>query len=60
VSRQRVDTQKRTLTIPSVEGLTPLFPVAMHVDYVRLYQDPNKRNIGCDPKEYPTADYIAK
>ncbi|CUA76626.1 Beta-glucan synthesis-associated protein SKN1 [Saccharomyces cerevisiae S288c] [Rhizoctonia solani] len=34
------------------------FPVHMLVDYVRVYQPSGKRNIGCDPKDYPTADYI--
>lgn len=30
----------------------------MHVNYVRVYQDPKKKNIGCDPADYPTAKYI--
>jgi len=42
------------------DGLGALFPVEMWVDYVRVYQDPKKRNIGCDPKDFPTAEYIAK
>ncbi|KAJ8082976.1 hypothetical protein PM082_008836 [Marasmius tenuissimus] len=37
-----------------------VFPVWMLVDYVRVYQDPNAMNVGCDPKDYPTADYIAQ
>lgn len=32
----------------------------MHVDYIRVYQDPKNIKTGCDPKDYPTADYIAK
>lgn len=32
----------------------------MSVDYVRVYQDPTKINIGCDPEEMPTASYIAR
>jgi hypothetical protein len=35
-----------------------LFPGEMKVDYVRVYQRKNEINIGCDPKEYPTAKYI--
>ncbi|KAF8708027.1 Beta-glucan synthesis-associated protein (SKN1), partial [Rhizoctonia solani] len=35
-----------------------VFPAYMLVDYVRVYQPSGKWNIGCNPKEYPTADYI--
>ncbi|ODO06113.1 glucosidase [Cryptococcus wingfieldii CBS 7118] len=41
-------------------GLDPLWPISMEVDYVRVYQDPKKRNIGCDPADRPTAAYIAQ
>ncbi|KAG6378626.1 glycoside hydrolase family 16 protein [Boletus reticuloceps] len=34
------------------------FPAHMRVDYIRVYQPPNARNIGCDPKDFPTAKYI--
>lgn len=34
------------------------FPVHMRVDYIRVYQPSNARNVGCDPKDFPTADYI--
>lgn len=34
------------------------FPVHMRVDYVRVYQPVNNKNVGCDPKDFPTADYI--
>lgn len=34
------------------------FPAHMKVDYMRLYQAPGKENIGCDPDNFPTADYI--
>jgi len=34
------------------------FPNHLRVDYVRVYQDPNNINIGCDPEDFPTADYI--
>jgi len=39
-----------------LEHLT--FPAIMYVDYVRVYQDPDNINIGCDPKDFPTAAYI--
>ncbi|KIY71399.1 glycoside hydrolase family 16 protein [Cylindrobasidium torrendii FP15055 ss-10] len=34
------------------------FPTSMLVDYVRVYQDPNAINIGCDPENFPTKAYI--
>ena len=30
----------------------------MRFDYVRIYQDPDKINMGCDPTDYPTIQYI--
>lgn len=30
----------------------------MYIDYVRVYQPNNNVNIGCDPKDHPTHDYI--
>ncbi|KAF9269599.1 concanavalin A-like lectin/glucanase [Marasmius fiardii PR-910] len=36
------------------------FPVSMLVDYIRVYQDPKAMNVGCDPEDFPTADYIMK
>jgi len=34
------------------------FPVSMLVDYIRVYQPKGALNIGCDPTNYPTQDYI--
>lgn len=34
------------------------FPATMSIDYVRVYQPQNAINIGCDPKDFPTAAYI--
>lgn len=34
------------------------FPSTLRVDWIRVYQDPNNVNIGCDPKGFPTAAYI--
>ncbi|THH13369.1 hypothetical protein EW146_g6838 [Bondarzewia mesenterica] len=39
-----------------VEHLT--FPTTMRVDYIRVYQQKDKINIGCDPKQFPTQAYI--
>ena len=37
---------------------TLTFPAAMLVDWVRVYQPKGSTNIGCDPKNAPTMDYI--
>ena len=37
-----------------------LFPSKMRVDWIRVYQDPNMINIGCDPPDFPTKAYIDK
>ncbi|KAM5537994.1 hypothetical protein V8D89_008470 [Ganoderma adspersum] len=34
------------------------FPSTLRVDYIRVYQDPNAINVGCDPSGFPTAAYI--
>ena len=39
-----------------IEHLT--FPAYMRVDYIRVYQPENAINVGCDPAEFPTAEYI--
>ena len=39
-----------------LEHLT--FPATMKIDYIRVYQDPSKKNIGCDPEDFPTEAYI--
>ena len=36
------------------------FPAIMRVDYVRIWQKRGEINIGCDPEDYPTADYIQR
>lgn len=36
------------------------FPGVMRVDWVRVYQREDAVNVGCSPKDMPTADYIAK
>ena len=35
-----------------------IFPNHLRVDYVRVYQPVNAVNVGCNPKEFPTTDYI--
>jgi hypothetical protein len=35
------------------------FPASMFVDWVRVYQDPEEINVGCNPPDYPTNDIIS-
>ncbi|KAF7326181.1 GH16 domain-containing protein [Mycena kentingensis (nom. inval.)] len=35
-----------------------VFPATMRIDWIRVYQDPDRINIGCDPKDRPTSAYI--
>ncbi|KZO89660.1 glycoside hydrolase family 16 protein [Calocera viscosa TUFC12733] len=35
-----------------------VFPVYLLIDYVRVYQKQGSTNIGCDPADHPTAQYI--
>ncbi len=35
-----------------------VFPAQMRVDYIRVYQDVDAINIGCNPADFPTEDYI--
>jgi hypothetical protein len=41
-----------------IDLTTMAFPSAMRIDYVRVYQRVGYENVGCDPAEYPTMDYI--
>ncbi|KDQ20783.1 glycoside hydrolase family 16 protein [Botryobasidium botryosum FD-172 SS1] len=36
------------------------WPAKMYVDYIRVYQRDGATNIGCEPPDYPTQDYIQK
>lgn len=35
-----------------------VFPNHMRVDYIRVYQDMQNINVGCNPPGFPTEDYI--
>lgn len=37
-----------------------MFPTTMRVDWIRFYQPQDAINIGCDPKGFPTQEYINK
>lgn len=43
----------------NLSGLAPLMPATMRLDYIRIYQD-DDGELTCDPKGYPTTDYIAR
>lgn len=36
------------------------FPVHMRVDYIRVYQHPDRISVGCNPPDFPTAAYIER
>lgn len=33
-------------------------PGYMYIDYVRVWQKADEKNVGCDPPDYPTKEYI--
>ncbi|CAA7270511.1 unnamed protein product [Cyclocybe aegerita] len=35
-----------------------MFPAELKFDYVRVYQRKGQTNVGCNPKDYPTTEYI--
>ncbi|KAK6204631.1 glucan synthase subunit [Scheffersomyces amazonensis] len=35
-----------------------IFPAIFSIDYVRVYQPEDQINVGCDPEDFPTYDYI--
>lgn len=35
-----------------------IYPATMTIDWIRVYQPKNALNVGCDPKDHPTAQYI--
>ncbi|KAF7311692.1 GH16 domain-containing protein [Mycena indigotica] len=39
-----------------MEHLT--FPAVMRIDWIRVYQHPDRINVGCDPASRPTSNYI--
>ncbi|KAF9219112.1 beta-glucan synthesis-associated [Gyrodon lividus] len=42
----------------TIDLTTMIFPAEMRVDYVRVYQRKGETNVGCDPPDFPTEDYI--
>ncbi|KAG1757744.1 glycoside hydrolase family 16 protein [Suillus lakei] len=42
----------------TVDFTNLIFPATMRIDWIRVYQPKGSINIGCDPKDYPTAAYI--
>ncbi|KAI9297155.1 beta-glucan synthesis-associated [Neoconidiobolus thromboides FSU 785] len=53
------------LNLALAEGFSEIssdlkFPGHFLIDYVRIYQHPDRVSITCDPPNYPTTDYIDK
>lgn len=42
----------------TVDFTNLIFPATMRIDWIRVYQPQGSINIGCDPKDFPTAAYI--
>ncbi|KAG2150172.1 glycoside hydrolase family 16 protein [Suillus cothurnatus] len=42
----------------TVDFTNLIFPATMRIDWIRVYQPQGSINIGCNPKDYPTAAYI--
>ncbi|KAF8987327.1 beta-glucan synthesis-associated [Cyathus striatus] len=42
----------------TIDLTTMIFPAELKFDYVRVYQRKGQSNVGCNPKDYPTMDYI--
>ncbi|KAG5652377.1 hypothetical protein H0H81_005207 [Sphagnurus paluster] len=42
----------------TIDLSTLMFPAEFLIDYVRVYQRKGQTNIGCNPKAFPTEDYI--
>lgn len=45
---------------PNWKELARNWPAIMSVDYVRVYQRADAYNVGCDPPDFPTADFISR
>ncbi|KAF4609534.1 hypothetical protein D9613_012257 [Agrocybe pediades] len=43
----------------TIDLSTMMFPAEFKIDYVRVYQRKGQTNVGCNPKDRPTTDYIA-
>ncbi|CCH43411.1 Beta-glucan synthesis-associated protein KRE6 [Wickerhamomyces ciferrii] len=41
-----------------IDWASIMFPVTHSIDYVRIYQPSDQVSLTCDPKDYPTYDYI--
>ncbi|KAK2753132.1 hypothetical protein FQN55_005092 [Onygenales sp. PD_40] len=44
----------------NLTGLKTLMPAVMRFDYVRIYQDPEKESVTCDPPGLETTGYIRR
>jgi len=37
-----------------------IFPAHLYIDYIRVYQSKDQINVGCNPSDHPTEEYISK
>lgn len=51
-------TQSFAESFQTVDLTTMTFPGDFLIDYIRVYQRSGEVNIGCDPPDYPTSNYI--
>ena len=49
-----------SINFGGIEFMDIQLPATMLIDYIRVYQPTNAKNIGCNPPDYPMADYINK
>ncbi|KAJ6125685.1 hypothetical protein N7523_003305 [Penicillium sp. IBT 18751x] len=45
---------------PQNKSIREYMPAFLHVDYVRIYQDPDEVSVTCDPPGWETTEYIEK
>ncbi|KAI8869959.1 SKN1-domain-containing protein [Ramicandelaber brevisporus] len=50
----------RTFGAVETELIDAELPAAMYVDYIRVYQHPDRIKTSCDPPDYPTKEYIER
>ncbi|TFK59694.1 SKN1-domain-containing protein, partial [Pluteus cervinus] len=51
-------TPKSSQNWQDINLMSMIFPAEFLIDYVRVYQRKDSVNYGCDPKDFPTLDYI--
>ena len=55
-----VDTEWKSITSAYIVSVLSKHTYKANILTTFCTEDPSKRNIGCDPDDYPTAKYIEK